>query len=208
MFEALNKNISLLLSKKNLTSKELAELVQIPLPTINRLRSDSHLNPTLSSLLPLCHYFKISVDQLIGLEPLVFEDQGAELQPTLKKIPFLAWNKIPFFNITNDYSKNKNFVYSELQEKGPIMATIIEDLDHGFFKKGTTLFIALDKIPNNGDYVVVYSVDKKTIGIKQVLKDIAATYLVSVIPGIENLELSDHYPIFGVILQAKIDFCS
>ncbi len=60
-----------LMAESKIDGVQLSRRTGIPVTTINRLRkNDADNNPTLSTLVPLAHFFAITVSQLIGDEPI------------------------------------------------------------------------------------------------------------------------------------------
>src|SRR5579863_7222932 len=90
----------------------------IAIPTIKRLQSDPTTNPTITTLLPIAHFFNISISQLIGTEPLPSGIKGYKENKTFwLKVPLISWEK------AIDWRKNS------LQEK--IDSFILVDIDVG-----------------------------------------------------------------------------
>ena len=71
MLNNLSTNIRLLLNKKQISENELARRTGVAQQIINRMLSGENQNPKLATLIPLANYFMVSLNQLIGAEPLV-----------------------------------------------------------------------------------------------------------------------------------------
>ena len=59
-----------LIKKNNLSESKLAKIIKVPKSTINRLTSGKTANPRVSTLIEIADYFNISLDQLMGKQPL------------------------------------------------------------------------------------------------------------------------------------------
>ena len=62
----LSEVLTHLVSKKGLTSSELARQTGIAQPVIHRLMTGATENPQILTLKPIADYFQISIDQLLG----------------------------------------------------------------------------------------------------------------------------------------------
>lgn len=203
MHKLLNKNLNALLVKRKLTSQELSEAIHVPLPTINRLRSDSKVNPTIGTLIPICQYFNVTLNQILGFEPLLIEDNNnVEITPKLNTIPLLNWHDVPKFK-NNRKPKMHTTIYTELSNNLALYALKVETSNWGTFAKDSIIMISTNTAASHGDYVVVYSVKDHLIGIKQFITDIDGIYLKSLNDSLQTIKLTDQYKISGVIIQTR-----
>lgn len=202
MFELLHRNLDFLLTAKKLTSKDLSDATRIPLPTINRLRSDPDTNPTLGSLTPICQFFNVTLGQLVGLESLSLNNVDENTIQKLNTVPILSWQSVPQF-IENTHPNIPEVIYTELQNTASMYALKIDANNWPIFEYNSIIFIARDKLPENGDYVVVYSTNDKLVGIKQFITDIDGIYLKSLNADTPSIKLTKQYKIAGVIIQVK-----
>lgn len=76
-----------LLSEQHLRVSELARQVKLPQPTIQRIAAGTCENPHMTSLEPIAQFFKISIDQLKGLEPIPRFDR-------IRKLPLVSWSNV------------------------------------------------------------------------------------------------------------------
>jgi len=86
-----------LLFQKDMRVTDLARELDIPQPTIHRLVAGKSTRPYKSSLEPIASYFSITVDQLLGNEPLSNEDpQHTTIFPVkgVASIPIYHWNTL------------------------------------------------------------------------------------------------------------------
>ena len=76
----LNYILSKLMSNSSIDDTLLSKETGIPISTIKRMRLNEEANPTSTTLAPIASYFKITIDQLLGLSPI---DQ---INSTLKQL--------------------------------------------------------------------------------------------------------------------------
>ena len=65
---SLSSNLKRLMKRYAIEDTELSKETGVPAPTINRLKNNAQMNPTLRNLLPIAKYFKVSVEELVGEE--------------------------------------------------------------------------------------------------------------------------------------------
>ncbi|MBY0544623.1 MAG: helix-turn-helix domain-containing protein [Gammaproteobacteria bacterium] len=205
MHDILNKNLRMLLSKHKLTSKKLSDITCVPLPTISRFRSDRDVNPTINSLLPICKYFNVSVDQILGFSPLPSDEHATELAPHLTAVPLIKCDSLPDFGVKKK-SKDVLIVYTELSQDLDLYALNVETTCWRMFQKGSIIFVSRNTKPQHGDYVIAYSVKDHAVGIKQYSVDIESVYLKSLNDNADIVKLNNAYKISGVIVQEKHNF--
>ncbi len=205
MHHLLNKNLNTLVIREDFTTKDLSEAINIPLPTLNRLRSESQVNPTISSLIPICQYFNITLDQLLGFSPLLFSGEGKQESSGLNAIPLLNCDAVPYFEIQNELN-DEPVIYTELPKNLGLYAMRVQATCWKVFQKDSLIFVSTNITPQNDDYVVVYSLSDMVVGVKQLIIDIEGTYLKSLNDTLDTIKLTSAYKISGVIVQAKYNF--
>lgn len=68
--DTLSSILSHLMAEKNIKSAELARKTGIGQPVIHRVMTGTTDNPQIATLIPLAKFFRVSLDQLVGLTPL------------------------------------------------------------------------------------------------------------------------------------------
>jgi SOS-response transcriptional repressor LexA len=92
----LAKILALLMQKADISTYDLSRHTGIPQPTINRLRTDSSCNPTVTTLLPIANFFKITINQLLGIDEIQSDLFGTinPNQVKYKKIPVIPLDSV------------------------------------------------------------------------------------------------------------------
>jgi len=105
------------LEKTNLKSKILAQKIQIPYPTFNKLINVVQLNPELVTLIKIAQYFNCTIDEIIGrvdyyiaTQDYKFNDISLE-QINLNLRNFIA-SKLQQYNL-NPYKLGRKIGFSE-----------------------------------------------------------------------------------------------
>jgi transcriptional regulator with XRE-family HTH domain len=86
-----------LTTKAGISERALARLLKIPPTTLYKLLSTDDPNPSVKTLLPIARHFKISIEQLMGEEPINKLDHNP-----LESTP---WQPVLFVKAVNAVSK-------------------------------------------------------------------------------------------------------
>ena len=149
-----------LLFEKNMKPIDLARELDLPQPTIHRLVTGKSTRPYKSSLEPIAGYFDISVDQLIGEEPLLAEWQPQESNAqalqniVIKTVPMIAWQSITDLSTARKNAKKKIAITGNISND--CFAVLMHDHSmEPLFTKGTILIFDPHKKPSDRSYVLV-----------------------------------------------------
>ncbi len=189
--ESLSKRLNSIMVDRKISNTELAKNLSMPIQTIQKIRTGSNENPTISTLRAIAEYFKITVSQLIGDEPM------ARIE-----VPILNWNQILSWPNLND----ENFKVSALIPRvleNKVFAIIINDDNYADFLKDEILLIDPSLQIKRHCYALVNRVGQTNPSIKKVLEEDGVFYLKSLIPGITNtILLNNEYSILGVVISS------
>ena len=172
-----------LLFDKDMKAVDLARELDIPQPTIHRLMTGKSTRPYKSSLKPIADYFNISVDQLLGEEPLLVDWQAGSVDNSkaLQNIVIKLVPVIPLNNAANLAAARKN-----ARKKIVITGNVSDECfaalmnDHSMeplFTKGTILIFDPNKKVIDRSYVLVKLAGKDMPIFRQILVDVDEQYL-------------------------------
>lgn len=187
--------LSQLMSECDIDDSTLSKQTGIPLSTINRIRNSNKTNPTVATLQPIAKFFKISISQLLGEDPLPVDRLPGTHHPlrfTTSRLPIIKWSWIQNWinHDTIDFEdKLKSWISSEKELSGRSFAIVVTKRSLGLaFRQGTLLIADPKVVYQEGDLVLV-KLDKSTeILLKQVIIDGDDSYLRSVNPEIKSLK--------------------
>lgn len=202
MFKTLSDNLNILMAKARLSSSELARQIGVPATTIKRIRNNEQSNPTVITLLPVAQYFSVSLDQLIGNNPLT--SHHGTCASALHKIPLLSWQECMHYEVL-DYEKCSKQVFTERKVSAKAFALIINEDDLAFFPKGSILIIEPEQKLETGDYVIVANMGQNIASIRKYIIEIDQIYLKPFVAGMAISALISEYKILGVIIQYKME---
>ena len=151
----LGLNLKNLLNQTKLTESELARRTGVAQQVINRIASGKNTNPKLDTLSQIASYFMVSISQLVGDEPIVFEEVKLNSN-------HIGWNNIPF--LSHEEINSKRDVKTLLTQVNTTLPTDI-------ISSGELFALNMDddsmepKFPVNSILILYYSntITRKTL---------------------------------------------
>lgn len=206
---SLSKTLSRLLFERNIRPTELARITQVPQPTIQRIVAGTTLQPHISSLEPIAHYFAISVEQLRGLKPIPWLQPSPEL--TLSATPLLNWDQVTAWaegKLLPEQAQECIMTDARVSEQA--FALILKDASmEPVFSIGTTLIIDPKKPAHDRRYAIIKLAQHSEALFRQLIADGNRYYLKSLSPELNHSQppyLNEQDQICGILVQAKINF--
>jgi len=183
---------------KKLTPAALARKLGIPTNKITRILNGDVTDPKASTLLQIANHFDITIEQLLGLEPIV--PQGAaELTESTRPLPVFEFSKIGQSTFPKEWYR-----WAENDVDGEYYALAIDtDLYEPTFPKNSMLIINPDIEPDDRSYIVIQKKDNPShCSIKKYVIEGNKAYLYPINPKLP-VEIYDEYlyTITGVILE-------
>lgn len=194
----LAETLSELISREgNLTPTSLARKLGIPANKITRILNGDVTDPKASTLLQIANCFDITIDQLLGLEPITKKDEYSHSEIS---------KNIPAYELTNCDSKSKSgkwYRWVENNLAGNYFAISVgTDLYEPTFPKNSFLVINLDIEPEDRSFIVVTKKNNPAYGmIKKYIVDGDKVYLYPIDSKFNVENYDDSYNILGVILE-------
>lgn len=190
-YPQLSENLRRLLFEKNMKAVDLAREIHIPQPTIHRLITGKSTRPYISSLQPIADFFSISVEQLLGQEPL-FETIEPHSSPIsenqAKKIPIVSWKSLDQLDQAKLQSQHTVTVTPDISDAS--FALVMPDSSmEPLFPKGTILIFNPELQAKDRCYGLVKLADKETPIFRQLLIDMDNTYLKPLNPDLNSFQL-------------------
>ena len=210
-FHKIGQNITLLMDACNIDATELSQQTGLPCSTISRLRSNTtEFSPNLSSLIPIAEFFRVTLSQLVGEEPITKEAYGTFKLNKIKKhsIPVLNSENI-FEYLASNQIKNSPLINIDLILSENAFAYI----NHGNamdpqFPDKTLLIMDPNLETENLDHVLVVQNGKRTPIFRQILIDGEDKYLRTLNPAFNEFVkvTNDSHTIIGVMVQSQRNF--
>ncbi|HBD7247127.1 TPA: LexA family transcriptional regulator [Legionella pneumophila] len=195
----------------NISVSELARLTGIPQPTIHHILAGSTKNPRKKALEELSRYFSVSIDELIGQEPLpaVIPDAVKEnLQ--ISTIPVIKWESLKEWPSGTARTQDTQEILIDKKIDKNSFALIMPDTSmEPLFQQNSLLIFDSGKTPKDRDFVVVYLSKEGIIAFNRLFIENNSFYLRQ---GLEdgNLKLTKldapHDQILGTLIEARIQY--
>jgi len=212
-YSVLATNLKTLMEQGQVTLSMLHKSTGIPLATISRLLSDEQQNPTIASLVPLAKFFQVSLDQLIGSEPLPsLIESSAQSANKWHSIPLISWEYIMKWTQEKHHKIHKyaHNILTDLELSQDGFALLIEHNDWQFFPQGTLLIIEPHTEPKHRDYIIIAKTELKnglqSATLRQLLIDGNEKYLKPLNPEFKIAPLTEEDKILGVMKQSRRDY--
>lgn len=181
-----------LLQRQHITESELARETDIPRATINHLISGRTLDPRASTLTAIAQYFGITVDQLLGKQPLY----GSAAQSAVFDgcfLPILHWEEM-HHNGENTPQKEKFAVHLKGDAMWPQ------------FQEDALLIIDPKKKAKNRDFVIAYIKKNEETLFRQLLIDSKCHCLKAMNNLFPSIILQPSDNIMGVIIETRKNY--
>lgn len=195
--------LSELIQHKNLTVSELARRIRVPQPTIQRIVSGLHARPHKKTLIAISEYFEISIDQLIGLQPITWLSDvknRVRMIPLLTSKQVLNWPKLPQTKL--DYI---SFDIAENQQAFAMRMT--DDSMEPVIPKHSILIIDPDKQFSYRSFILIQRKNFQDIMVRQMINDGNICYIRAVGTDFNNISmplLNETDKILGVVIETRM----
>lgn len=204
MFEKLSDNLNSLMQEISISADELGRRIGLPASTIKKIRNRYSPNPTLTTLLPLAKFFSLTLDQLVGIEPLpqtrIKGSYQANIE-TVQHIPVLSWEESITWPKTSD--KIHKTVSTEYSYHKNAFALLVEEDGWENLAKETALLVDPSLKAEHRDFIIVHKEGLKIPCLKQVLYDDDQMYLKPVVQGYNIAILTPDHRILGIVVEYK-----
>jgi SOS-response transcriptional repressor LexA len=210
----LSRILNLLLGEKKIKPTELARLTNLPQPTIQRIVSGTTTRPHLSSLEPIAQFFSLSIDQLIGLEPIPWLENKTQASMQIKQVPIIDWSEVlPWLDTqSNKYTScRERAIISDINTSKKTFALTVKDSSmEPVFNIGTKIIIDPERELKDRCFLIIKFSDNNEAIFRQLVVD-GNDYFVKPL----SKELSDSKmrkitprdsKICGILVQTRRDY--
>ncbi len=203
----LRNNLITLMEECKISLVELHKNTGVPITTIQRMRADVNANPTISSLQPIADFFRITVDQLIGSQPLpTGREQGSfvKQQKGWTDVPIITWAEVIQWP-DNKLTRNFVTISIDVEISNDSFALIIQDTLIDFFKD-SAIIVDPETSYFDTSYVIAYKKGAREATLKQIKFYDENIYLKPLSDEFKTTMLDDSYKIVGTVKQVRRDF--
>lgn len=209
----LHEVLEKLMEEVAINEAELARKTDIPQPTLHRILSGATKSPRGNSLAPLANFFSVTINQLMGVDPLPADRVAGTHNTRIygwTPIPVISWEEATNWAKFQTELRNqnwKNWVSTDLTVSDAAFAIIVKgDAMAPTFNEGTILVIEPELAPNNRDFVVAAVKGQNNAIFKQLLTDGDDKYLKSINGEYRTVQIDKATTIIGTLVQARSDY--
>tara|TARA_B100001248_G_scaffold262715_1_gene261397 strand:- start:16889 stop:17662 length:774 start_codon:yes stop_codon:yes gene_type:complete len=201
--------IKRLMKRCGLKEAELARMVNLPQTTINRLLTGTTYDPRANTLRPIANFFKLTIGQLLGDEPIddeALEGYAPMSRRTWSTLPIISWDNIRLWLFERAQLSSKihtEWVSTEMGLGNSAYALKAMPFMESFFPKGSVIIVDPDKAYTDGSYVIV-SLNESGPTLRRVIQEGTAVFLNPLQPGIPSNQLTDKDMILGTVVESRL----
>lgn len=199
-----------LLIKHGITEAELSRRIDVPRATINRLVSGRTPDPRASTLETIADYFKISVDQLLGKQPIFYSPSENISAPVGTKLPIIDWSNIRNWKETIKELKtqhNNDWILVDSSiEKGLFAFKITGESMWPNLQDNSIVIIDPERKAKNKDFVVAHIKAMDDVVVRQLIIEGKYNFLKASNPIFPIIQIEDSDDIIGVIVQTRNNY--
>lgn len=197
-----------LLYEGRISEAALGRKIKVPRATINRIVSGKTPDPRASTLNAIAEYFNVTIDQLLGKQPIFNKTSESSLLATMRtSIPIIEWTQANSWEtITSNLTPNSHpdWILSEPElEGGKFSLRVKGDSMWPLFQEKTLLIIDPAKEPKNRDYVIVHLHKDNEILFRQLTIEGKYKFIKSINEIFPTLQLDPFDKIIGVVIQTR-----
>lgn len=205
-FLKLGTVLKTLLFEKNMKPVDLAREVNLPPPTIHRLVTGKSTRPYQSSLQPIADFFSVTIEQLIGEQPLLANRNTSNTSvATMYGIPFIPFESVHRVNQI-DTLKHDEKIFAHNVGEGSFATTLSDSSMEPIFARGSILIFDPNKQHKDRSYVLVRLHESNVFVFRQLLIDVDNKYLKPLNPDLNTFKmklLSDKDEIIATLIEAR-----
>lgn len=206
-YPKLGENLRRLLFERKKKPADLSRALDIPSPTIHRLITGKSMRPYRSSLEPIANYFSITVNQLLGEEPLndqYIEKPNIHLNNSNTSIPIYQWSSLPNLEQATPI---QNIIANNASSKAFALVMPDTSMDP-IFPINSILIFDPEIKARDRSYVLVFIQENKHFVFRQILIDVDHMYLKPLNPDLSAFKmrlLHNGDMIIASLIESRID---
>lgn len=201
-----------LMDDHKISEAELARRANMPQPTLHRILSSATKDPRGASLEPLASYLKVTINQLMGVEPLPGEEyllDGIQKAHTISSLPVLTLGDACQWPTLKPQLKEqgwRQWTTTDLPVGEAYAITMEGDAMMPVLPEGTKLIVDLKREAKIDDFVLVKRKQTEKALVRQLVEENGKRHLKPIAEGLKTIPVDENNEILGVIVQARNDY--
>ena len=203
-----SKVFNYLIEKSEASQVDIAKKTDIPRSTITRLLAGKTPDPRASTLFAIAQYFGISIDQLLGNQPIFTDNTnavtGQHFLPIIDLSNAQQWEHYAQQPVTPE---NQQWIMADPSiNNGKFAVRVTGDAMWPQFQEKALLIIDPGRKPKNRDFVIAYSQRDNDIKFRQLILDGKQGKLCPLNQLFEPVPLDDLNNVIGVVIQERFSY--
>jgi len=201
------KILKRLLELHKISPTVLSNACGVDKPRISRLLTGKTTNPQVNTLRPIAKHFNVTIDQLVGDQPLLSDECHGVIIPIKRMIvPIIEWHHAPhWITFRAHYRPEKTLDAKASVSSGAYALIINSHMFEPSFPQGTAVVVDPEKDIKHGDYILTSESEvSDKIVIKQYLEEKNQKYLKSV-GQVSTVKQISKLNTLGIIVEAQIE---
>lgn len=201
-----------LMAELGINESELARRTGIGQPVVHRICSGETDNPKVATLNPIANFFAVSINQLIGTEPLPPDRIPGTFNPDAqgwRQIPLLTWEQVGSWpNLAKKLAGPLSTISTDIALSQHAYALAVRDTTmEPRFPEGTILLVDPDLTPNSLDFAIIHTEDQTQSPIfRQILIGGTDIMLKPLNSDFKTSSFEKNHKFLGVMVQSRMDF--
>jgi transcriptional regulator with XRE-family HTH domain len=208
----LGNTLKKLLFERDMKPIDLAREVNMPPPTIHRLITGKSTRPYRSSLKPIADFFSVTIDQLLGENPLEVKNDLVSAQSDtvgnkVKIIPVRDWDTLK--DETQPLSKQGEIIVTNDTDENAFALIMADTSMEPLFPRGCILIFEPGLKPVDRSYILVKLSDTNNYVFRQLLIDLDHQYLKPLNPELSTFKmrlLEKNDSILACLIESRQNF--
>lgn len=205
----IGKTMRHLMSLSNLSEADLCRGVNLPQTTINRLLSNQTNDPRISTLSAVANFFDITIEQLIGTEQLVNNEEKQNIRGSF--LPILDWNSIKQWIDSEEREKynryHKEWIRTESELSKGSFATLAPSSTNDFFGRKSLLLLNLlsetDRKSLPDGTIALIAAENESLTLRQIIIDGSSILLKQLFSPHNVSKITQNEKIYGAVVEAR-----
>lgn len=188
---------------------QLSRNTGLAVATLHRLLHEPDISPRISTLKPIAQFFKLTVPQLLGDEPLPLRNEKGQFIENRKywlSIPIINWEEAKNWQQFVKTPSHRAVIQTDIDISPKAFALKLDHDIGDVFKQGAVIILEPGIKALHQHYVLVYRHPSPSASLKQVIEEDGYRFLVSLDARFQTVPFSKEYQLLGVVRQIRYDF--
>ncbi len=207
--EGIKHSLTILTERYGISEAELCRKTNISQPTLNRLLTGTTDDPRASTLNEIAKFFNITLDQLLGNQPIPQSLSTSTNPAATTYLPVFTWENIADWrSLLKKISPNTWSYWTEAEPSIQPHCFAIKVIGESMwpqFTEGSLLIVDPTVTPKHRDYVLAFLQKKREVLFRQYVSEGSSKVLKPINTAFRPTVMTKEDKIIGVVLKSRLD---